>query len=167
MKSHHAVVIRDLLNVERKPTGSPRSKVLDCIWVIPGLSDDRVNRYQHWYSWFPYVLPGECWNSTLKQVTSLHLQSINFPCAQASSHLIWHQIIPAADTTLLNKLKFAPLPMHHTKTHYHNNKINMNIVDFCFTCCFYECETWSLTSREEHRSKVFENKVLRRIFEPK
>jgi hypothetical protein len=28
-------------------------------------------------------------------------------------------------------------------------------------------ETWSLTSRDEHRLRVFENKVLRRIFEPK
>jgi hypothetical protein len=31
----------------------------------------------------------------------------------------------------------------------------------------YECETWSLTSREEHRLRVFENRVLRRIFGPK
>jgi len=29
------------------------------------------------------------------------------------------------------------------------------------------CETWSLTLREEHRLRVFENKVLRRIFGPK
>jgi hypothetical protein len=29
---------------------------------------------------------------------------------------------------------------------------------------FYGCETWSLTLREEHRLKVFENRVLRRIF---
>jgi hypothetical protein len=28
----------------------------------------------------------------------------------------------------------------------------------------YECETWSLTPREEHRIRVFENRVLRRIF---
>jgi hypothetical protein len=28
----------------------------------------------------------------------------------------------------------------------------------------YWCETWSLTLREEHRLKVFENSVLRRIF---
>jgi hypothetical protein len=28
------------------------------------------------------------------------------------------------------------------------------------------CETWSLTLREEHRLKVFENKVLRWIFGP-
>jgi hypothetical protein len=31
----------------------------------------------------------------------------------------------------------------------------------------YGCETWSLTVREEHRLRVFENKVLRRIFGPK
>jgi hypothetical protein len=30
----------------------------------------------------------------------------------------------------------------------------------------YECETWSLTLREEHRLRVFENRVLRRIFGP-
>jgi hypothetical protein len=31
----------------------------------------------------------------------------------------------------------------------------------------YGCEMWSLTLREEHRLRVFENKVLRRIFGPK
>jgi hypothetical protein len=31
----------------------------------------------------------------------------------------------------------------------------------------YGCETWSLTLREGHRLRVFENRVLRRIFEPK
>jgi hypothetical protein len=29
------------------------------------------------------------------------------------------------------------------------------------------CETWSLTLREEHRLRVFENRVLRRIFGPR
>jgi hypothetical protein len=28
----------------------------------------------------------------------------------------------------------------------------------------YGCETWSLTLREEHRLRVFENRVLRGIF---
>jgi hypothetical protein len=28
----------------------------------------------------------------------------------------------------------------------------------------YGCETWSLTLREEHTLRVFENRVLRRIF---
>jgi hypothetical protein len=31
----------------------------------------------------------------------------------------------------------------------------------------YGCETWSLTLREEHELRVFENRVLRRIFGPK
>ena len=31
----------------------------------------------------------------------------------------------------------------------------------------YGCETWSLTLREEHRLRVFENRVFRRIFGPK
>jgi hypothetical protein len=31
----------------------------------------------------------------------------------------------------------------------------------------YGCETWSLTISEEHRRRVFENRVLRRIFGPK
>jgi hypothetical protein len=31
----------------------------------------------------------------------------------------------------------------------------------------YGCETWSVALREEHRLRVFENRVLRRIFGPK
>jgi hypothetical protein len=30
----------------------------------------------------------------------------------------------------------------------------------------YGCETWSLTLREDHRLRVLENRVLRRIFGP-
>ena len=31
----------------------------------------------------------------------------------------------------------------------------------------YGCETWSLTLREKYRLRVYENRVLRRIFGPK
>jgi hypothetical protein len=31
----------------------------------------------------------------------------------------------------------------------------------------YGCETWSLTVREEHKLRVLENRVLRRIFGPR
>jgi hypothetical protein len=31
----------------------------------------------------------------------------------------------------------------------------------------YGCETWSLTVKEEHKLRVFENRVLRRMFGPK
>jgi hypothetical protein len=36
-----------------------------------------------------------------------------------------------------------------------------------FPVVLYGCGTWSLTLREEQRLRVFENKVLRRIFGPK
>jgi hypothetical protein len=44
---------------------------------------------------------------------------------------------------------------------------NQNIQDYNFTLVLYGCETWSLTSREETRLEVFENRVLRRIYAPK
>jgi hypothetical protein len=43
-------------------------------------------------------------------------------------------------------------------------KIYRNII---FPGVLYGCETWSLTFREERRLKVFENRVLRKIFGPK
>ena len=36
-----------------------------------------------------------------------------------------------------------------------------------FPVVVYGCETWSLTMREECRLRVFEKRVLRRIFGPK
>jgi hypothetical protein len=36
-----------------------------------------------------------------------------------------------------------------------------------FPVVLYGCETWSLTLREKHRLRVFENRVLRGIFGPK
>jgi hypothetical protein len=39
-------------------------------------------------------------------------------------------------------------------------KINMTII---LPVVLYGCETWSLTIREEHKLRVFENKELKRI----
>ena len=41
------------------------------------------------------------------------------------------------------------------------NKIYRNII---LPVVLYGCETWSLTMREERRMRVFENRVLRRVF---
>jgi hypothetical protein len=52
----------------------------------------------------------------------------------------------------------------------HEERIFVNIlyeVNMCIGISFYGCETWSLSLREERRLRVFENRVLRRIFEPK
>jgi hypothetical protein len=35
------------------------------------------------------------------------------------------------------------------------------------TVVLYGCKTWSLTLGEEHRLRVFENRMLRKIFGPK
>ena len=45
-----------------------------------------------------------------------------------------------------------------------NIKIYRNII---LPVVLYGCETWSLTLREECRLRVFENRLLRRIFGPK
>jgi hypothetical protein len=36
-----------------------------------------------------------------------------------------------------------------------------------FAVVLYGCETWSLILKKEYRLRVFENRVLRRIFGPK
>jgi len=38
---------------------------------------------------------------------------------------------------------------------------------FSLPVVLYECETWSLVLKEEHRLRLFENRVLRRILGPK
>jgi hypothetical protein len=43
-------------------------------------------------------------------------------------------------------------------------RINKTII---LSVVLYGCETWSLTLREEYRVRVFENRVLRRLFGPK
>jgi hypothetical protein len=42
-------------------------------------------------------------------------------------------------------------------------KIHKNLI---LPVALYGCETWSFTLREEHRLRVFENMVLRKIFGP-
>jgi len=43
-------------------------------------------------------------------------------------------------------------------------KIYRNII---LPVVLYGCETWSLTLRQERRLRVFENRMLRRVFGPK
>jgi hypothetical protein len=49
---------------------------------------------------------------------------------------------------------------------------NLNIYIYIYIYIYvpdllYGCESWSLTLREERRLRVFDNRVLRRIFGPK
>src|SRR5215472_3935953 len=45
--------------------------------------------------------------------------------------------------------------------------LSKNLKTIILPVVLYGCETWSLTLREERRLRVFEDKVLRRIFGPR
>jgi hypothetical protein len=48
-----------------------------------------------------------------------------------------------------------------------NLKVKIQKKKTILTVVLYGCKTWSLTLREEHTLRVFENRVPRRIFGPK
>jgi len=50
---------------------------------------------------------------------------------------------------------------------YENNSKIHWLAPIILPVVLYVCETWSLTLREERKLWVFENMVLRRIFEPR
>jgi hypothetical protein len=58
----------------------------------------------------------------------------------------------------------APSDNSSSKTKIICIKIHRTII---LPVVLYGCETWSLILREEHRLRVFDNRVLRRIFGPK
>jgi hypothetical protein len=60
--------------------------------------------------------------------------------------------------TILLSLLPSHLPSKNLKI-----KIYKTII---VTVVSYECETWSHTLREDHRLRVFENRVLQRLFGP-
>jgi hypothetical protein len=62
-------------------------------------------------------------------------------------------------------LPFGPEPSVFSST-VENVKIRI-CKTIILTVVLYGCKTLSLTLREEHRLRVFENRVLRRIFGPK
>jgi hypothetical protein len=61
---------------------------------------------------------------------------------------------------------FSPEHFVFSAAAYKNMKIKRNRT-IILPVVLYGCETWSLTFGEEHRLRMFENRVLRRIFGPK
>ncbi|KAJ4444847.1 hypothetical protein ANN_06644 [Periplaneta americana] len=56
-------------------------------------------------------------------------------------------------------------PLRHANRYFTTCMICNKVVDQVILPVFlYGCETWTLTLREEHRLRMFENKVLRKIF---
>jgi hypothetical protein len=75
-----------------------------------------------------------------------------------------HRLFVKVDENLLSKSINATKRNTDTRMSAikkHKNKIYKTII------LPGECETWSLTLREEHRLKMSEKRVLRRLFGPK
>jgi hypothetical protein len=54
---------------------------------------------------------------------------------------------------------------NHLSSHLISKNLKIKIYKtVILSVVLYGCETWSLTLREEHRLRVFENTVLRKIF---
>ena len=70
-------------------------------------------------------------------------------------------------TAFIHKLSYHSARNLLSFSFLHKNiKIKTNRTVFVLLV-LYGCETWSLTLKEAYRLKVFEKRVLRKIFEPK
>ena len=68
-----------------------------------------------------------------------------------------------------SRLKLGNACYHSVQNLLSSSLLSKNLkIKICRTIILpvvlYGCETWSLTLREEHRLRVFENRVLRRVF---
>jgi hypothetical protein len=106
----------------------------------------------------------------------------------------WSHNLPIANKAFVNVAKFKYLAVRvtgHNCIHEVRSRLNLGKACYHFVqslltfhllsknikikilwtiilpVAFYGCETWFLTLREEYRWRVFENRVLRRIFRPK
>jgi hypothetical protein len=48
-----------------------------------------------------------------------------------------------------------------------SKNLKIKIYRNMFPVVWYGCEIWSLTWRQEHRLRIFENRVLRKLLGPK
>jgi hypothetical protein len=68
----------------------------------------------------------------------------------------------------INPWHIFAIYIHITKIYFTIKKLKIKIYKtVILPVVLYGCETWSLTLEEEHRLRVFENRVLRKISEPK
>jgi hypothetical protein len=69
--------------------------------------------------------------------------------------------------TYYKKMGASRLFLKPTLPVLRNHNIDSNTYPIILPVVLYGCETWSLSLREEHRLRVFQDRVLRRIFGPK
>jgi hypothetical protein len=76
---------------------------------------------------------------------------------------------PVWKTEINDRRGSAALTTRHPSIHKVGAKFRQEVAvaPIILPVVLYGCEIWSLTVREEHKLRVFENRVLRRIFGPK
>jgi len=75
----------------------------------------------------------------------------------------------STEEEIRSRLKSGNACYHSVQNLLHSSLLSKNTKikiyrTIIFPVVLYGCETWSLTLREERRLRVFENRVLRRIF---
>jgi hypothetical protein len=63
---------------------------------------------------------------------------------------------------MLATIQFSPLSSHHF-----SKNLKIKISRTTISSVFYGCEAWCLTLRDESSLRIFDNRVLKRIFGPK
>ena len=72
---------------------------------------------------------------------------------------------------IMNRLKSGNACYHSVQNLLSSSLVSKNLKikiyrTIILPVVLYECETWVLTLKKEHRLRVFENRILRRIFGP-
>jgi hypothetical protein len=82
--------------------------------------------------------------------------------------LVFHKYDSSGFTSsnILTNLLYYEI-IYRIKSYRLFRTVSSGIKTIILSVVLYGCETWSLTVREEHKLRVFENRVLRRIFGPK
>ena len=130
-------VVVELRHVE----GHKFSFFIDCVYFVP---EKPQNTYRQWrLANLPFQLH-------IKFFCFVYCG--HFVCQVFLMHILVH-CSHSVQNLLSSSLLFKNI----------NTKIYRTII---LPVVLYGCETWSIILREEHRLRVFENRVLRRIFEP-
>jgi hypothetical protein len=107
-----------------------------------------------------YILPGKIDNSSFERVEEFKYLGTTL----ISDNSIQEEIMSRLKSGNACYHSVQSLLSSSLQSRYLKIKIYRTII---FPVVLYGCETWSLTLREERWLRVFENRVLRRIFGPR
>jgi hypothetical protein len=139
-------------NYSCSETGStPRAKCTRCLQCSPSPQTVMSEGWRHTYG------------DSLVQLVNLTQQLANI-CSVSTTTCSGVPLYQQRDEKVIHVAVPNP-PTSRDKRHLIAYLTTLSTI--ILLAVLYVCETWSLTLREGHRLRVFENRVLRRIFGPK